>query len=317
MAVDDSCSPIHPHGPAGGVVISIDFELRWGMRHVLAADPGAYRKHLLGAPHAVELLLAAFGERGIRATWATVGAIGCESWSEYWQRAPLPPRFQDRRLAIERYYERLDPTGELHFSRRSIDRILQARGQDLGCHTFSHMLFRRSGATIEDMSADLSACTRIWQEKFGTRPVSFVFPCNEVCHTEQLLAAGFRVVRRTSHGSVGGARAIARVARLLSACRVPGSRPWPVTERGLLWTDATAFVRFNLPPLAWEAHLQLLRAGVRRLRHGQLLHLWWHPHNFGDNADRGLQRLMPLLDDISEAVVGGRLRSLNMSDLGR
>ncbi len=55
----------------GTFVISLDFELHWGVRdHRTVAD---YRENLLGVRRVVPALLSLFSEFGIHATWATVG----------------------------------------------------------------------------------------------------------------------------------------------------------------------------------------------------------------------------------------------------
>lgn len=300
----------------GAVVISIDFEMRWGMHHVLGQDPDAYRESLRRAPLVVDGLLREFAARGIRATWATVGAIACDGWDEYWDRAPATPRYHDRSLAVTKRSERLDPRGELHFSRRTVEAIAGTAGQDLGCHTFSHALCRRRGATCQDLRADLAACAAIWRDKLGAAPTSFVFPCNEVCHVDELVAAGYRVARAPSSDLRSSPTRLGRISRLLADSRPPADQPPPTGATGLRWTAGSAFVRFNLPPLAWDVHAGLLRLGLRRLRPGRLVHLWWHPHNLGHDPERCLSRLRPLLDDISAGLQEGRLRSLNMSDLG-
>lgn len=310
--VSPTCSDAYP----GALVISIDFEMRWGMHHVLGPNQDAYRESLHRAPHVVDCLLREFAERGIRATWATVGAIACDGWDEYWERVPAPPRYDDPRLAVTKESERVDPSGQLHFSRKSVESIVRTLGQDLGCHTFSHALCGRQGATSEDMRADLSACARLWQEKFGITQTSFVYPCNEVCYVDHIVAAGFQVARAPAGNRWEGSPRKWELLRLLSECGIPKSQPWPVDASGIRWTQGSAFVRFNLPKGLWDLHVGLLRMGLRRLRPGRLMHLWWHPHNLGHDPERCLRRLRPLLDDISEALEDGRLRSLNMGDLG-
>ena len=65
---------------AGNFVISLDFELMWGVRD--HATPESYGRNVLGGRQAVPAMLDLFHKRGIRATWATVGALLCESKDE-------------------------------------------------------------------------------------------------------------------------------------------------------------------------------------------------------------------------------------------
>lgn len=57
----------------GTFVVSLDFELWWGIRDAIPL--ARYRDNLIGERVAVEVLLERFTKRGIRATWATVGAL--------------------------------------------------------------------------------------------------------------------------------------------------------------------------------------------------------------------------------------------------
>src|SRR3954451_1756469 len=64
-------------GPSrpGALVVSLDFELRWGVRDIYPEDGGAYRANLLGARAAIPRLLDLFTEHEVHATWATVGLL--------------------------------------------------------------------------------------------------------------------------------------------------------------------------------------------------------------------------------------------------
>ena len=61
----------------GALVISLDFELYWGMRDVRGIEN--YRETLLGERLVVPALLQLFQEYEIHATWATVGFMFCET----------------------------------------------------------------------------------------------------------------------------------------------------------------------------------------------------------------------------------------------
>jgi hypothetical protein len=63
----------------GALVISLDFELLWGVRDLYPADGGTYRANLLGARTAIPKLLQLFEEFEIAATWATVGMLFANS----------------------------------------------------------------------------------------------------------------------------------------------------------------------------------------------------------------------------------------------
>src|SRR5258708_20869677 len=79
-----------PEPAYGALVISLDFELHWGVRHTLRPD-GPYRSNLLGARIAVPRLLDLFEEFGAGVTWATVGFLFPRTSQQPEECSP-PPR---------------------------------------------------------------------------------------------------------------------------------------------------------------------------------------------------------------------------------
>ncbi len=65
----------------GAFVISLDFEIHWGVRDYKPAD-GDYRQYLLGERQSVPAMLELFREFDVAATWATVGFLFANSKAE-------------------------------------------------------------------------------------------------------------------------------------------------------------------------------------------------------------------------------------------
>jgi hypothetical protein len=83
-------------GPGyGAFVISLDFELHWGVRDHEPPD-GPYHANLLGARKAIPRLLELFEHYGISATWAIVGFLFAESREERRKFEPVPSAAQER-----------------------------------------------------------------------------------------------------------------------------------------------------------------------------------------------------------------------------
>ena len=81
----------------GQFVISLDFELHWGVRDHTAVDQ--YRENLLGVREVVPALLARFRQREVHATWATVGILFAKTRAEALQHAPSDrPAYTNARL---------------------------------------------------------------------------------------------------------------------------------------------------------------------------------------------------------------------------
>src|SRR5262245_27879839 len=62
---------------AGTFVISLDYELMWGVRDHATRE--SYGSNVLGGREAIPVMLELFEKRNIQATWAIVGALLCES----------------------------------------------------------------------------------------------------------------------------------------------------------------------------------------------------------------------------------------------
>ena len=299
------------------VVISLDFELRWGVADKLPDDPNAYRRNLEGEPEAVHGMLDYFTREGIGATWATVGALACAGWDEYFDRAPPPPAYEDPREGFKPGWRKLDPQGRLHFAPDAVAAIARTPGQELGSHTFSHICFREAGCRPEDVLADSNTVAKAFRDKFGHAPTSFVFPRNQVSQTEALKQAGIERWRTNPNVSCWNATRREEQSRLVRGMRMfdslapIGSRRAPSREM-----RASYLVRFPLNVRMWKLHVARIRGDARRLRAGETLHLWWHPHNLGADVKGSLNRLAELVDVLRNAAPADT-RFLSMRDSGR
>ncbi len=282
------------------VVWSLDFELRWGMHDRLGLDRDAYRRNLEGAREAVPQLLDLFVRRGVRATWATVGALACDGWDEYFRRAPPPPRYADARLAVSPRYAELDPDGALHFAPDLVGLIARTEGQDLGTHTFSHIFLGELGVMRKDAEADHAAAAALFRDRFAATPTSLVFPRNQVAFLDFYRSHGITAWRDNEELLVFQAYSARRPFPVARAESLDALKPWR-TRGGRFsqgCTTSTLFVRVYLPEMAWKAHLAKIAAEARRLTPGGVLHFWLHPHNVGGNVRQGLARLEQVLDTL-------------------
>ena len=163
----------------GALVISLDFELHWGVRDKCAPD-GPYRGNLIGARKAIPQILDLFEEFDIAGTWATVGLLFAESRREREAFSPaVRPQYADARLSP--YGE---PTGEtesddsLHYAFSLIEHIRVRSKQEIATHTFSHYYCQEPGDTPEAFAADLRSAVAI-ARYHGIDVRSIVFPRNQ------------------------------------------------------------------------------------------------------------------------------------------
>jgi peptidoglycan/xylan/chitin deacetylase (PgdA/CDA1 family) len=169
-------------GRGGVLVISLDFELRWGVHDRLSL--AEYGENLLGVRRAVPAMLQAFTEFGVRATWATVGMLLLEGKRELLDALPeRRPSYANRRLSA---YELLGEVGEseredpYHFA-PSLARLIAATpGQEIGTHSFAHYYCLEPRQSVAEFRADLETAVRVTRAQLGVSPRSLVFPRNQV-----------------------------------------------------------------------------------------------------------------------------------------
>jgi peptidoglycan/xylan/chitin deacetylase (PgdA/CDA1 family) len=315
----------------GRLVISLDFELYWGMRDHSGLDE--VRDALLGTRRAIPELLSLFSEFEIRATWATVGFLFCDGFTELRANQPeVLPRYENVRLDPYTYQasaalgasEREDP---FHFAPSLIREIAACPGQEIGSHTFSHYYCFDDGGDSDAFRADIRAARRV-ATACSIELRSFVFPRNQVYpgYLAPLAEEGFACVRGNSASRAhrptpsGSRNRISRAARLADAY-LPVLRHG---REGPRWTDGLLLdvpaSRFLRPYQLRLRHLESRRRGriIRELREaaigGHTYHLWWHPENFGRWTDANLAFLRSLLEEFARLRDACGMQSCSMAD---
>jgi len=291
----------------GTFVVSLDFELHWGVRDILRVED--YKENLLGVRRAIPAMLALFSEFGIRVTWATVGFLFFENIDELLAALPDPlPHYDDRKLDP---YSALSEVGKneaadpFHFA-PSLIRLIQATpGQEIATQTFSHFYARVPGPSLDSFRADIRAAKSAGQ-LFGVQIKSIVFPRNQVsvphlhiCAEEGILA--YRGVETDPFVAAGDGM-IHRAKRLADhyvnlsghGCGVPTI----FDNVELVSVPQSRFLRPCSSALGPLEDLRLRRitsSMTFAAKNNRIFHLWWHPHNFGANTDANLAFLRRIL----------------------
>jgi hypothetical protein len=312
------------------LVISLDFELAWGVRD-RPDFKDSYQDNLLGVRQAIPRMLALFREYDVAATWATVGFLFAKNRRELLAHWPkLRPKYVN--AALDPYRDALgeDETSDpLHFAPSLIDQILATPRQEIGSHSFSHFYCLERGAGEEAFRADVDAACAIAQER-GIDLRSFVFPRNQGAPFafRVLQEAGFRCFRGNErawlYNPISRERqtSVHRAGRLLDACfNLTGTHTvgWNelVAEQGLLDIRASRFLRRSrwtraLQPLLLRRIEQTLEDAARR---GRIAHLWWHPHNFGADVEGSIEFLRSVLQAFARMRAQYSMQSLSMGEV--
>lgn len=294
----------------GVFVISLDFELLWGVRD--HADKDNYGKNVLNTREAIPRILDLFAENGISATWATVGFLFCEDKDELMSCLPeKKPQYRCSSLSNYHYLgevgknERDDP---YYFAPSLIQAIADTPDQEIGTHTLSHFYCLEDGATVETFEADLVVAQRLARQR-GITLKSIVFPRNqygpeylEVCRRQGLTHyRGNPSGWAYSAGKGATQTRPRRALRLLDAYtsvlgahafknknnhEIPGNVP------------ASRFLRPCAGRLApfHPRHIAVIKNGMTlSAKTDSGYHLWWHPHNFGLNTENNLSALRNII----------------------
>jgi peptidoglycan/xylan/chitin deacetylase (PgdA/CDA1 family) len=315
----------------GALVISLDFELHWGVRDKRAAG-SPYAANLLGARAAIPRILDAFRAHDIAATWATVGFLFASDREEIERFTPaVRPGYSAPHL--DPYAEpvgRDEADDPIHFGLSLVRQIQACPLQEVGSHTFSHYYCLEPGQDADAFSADLESAVAIAAAR-GVSLRSIVFPRNQSnpAYAPVLARHGFACYRGTPlswmHRAGGQASqtALRRGVRLLdSYTNLTGHQtiPWQRLSpdaHGLCDIPASFFLRPWTPgPQQLEKMRmnRLLQALTHAARAGEVVHLWWHPHNFGVYTDQNLAVLEQLLDHTSGLRERYGLLSLSMAE---
>jgi peptidoglycan/xylan/chitin deacetylase (PgdA/CDA1 family) len=316
----------------GQLVISLDFELMWGVRdHRSVAE---YGDAVLGARAAIPQMLSLFSAYGIRATWATVGFLFARNRSEILDHMPaIKAAYETERASPYVFVgsglgedEREDPW---HFGRSLVERIAETDGQEIGSHSFSHFCCLEPGHSPNAFAADLIAARSI-SRLAGYEPKSIVFARNQYSEAYARVAAdnGFAVYRGNPNDYASRPRSESEKSTVIRVLKLyEDATPWARQDRGpggefgfLRNVRASRFLRpFSRKfPLYSAMHLRKVKAELRQAAAtGTTYHLWWHPHNMGRNTARNMHQLEAILREFRRLQDVTGLRSTTMLEAAR
>lgn len=314
----------------GALVISLDLELIWGMRHMCGPDH-PYLLRMLKERQIVPRILELFKKYSIAATWAVVGFLFCRNRSELKKYSPsIRPYYANCKLDPYR-----EPLGEneyddpLHYGLSILQQIMKVDRQEIGSHTFSHYYCLEKGQTADSFNADLKSALAV-ARKYGISLKSIVFPQNQYNreYDSILFRNGFTSFRGNEEHfayEVGKSynNPIKRAFRLLDTyLNLSGNHliAWDKLKQasGLYNIPSSRFLRshpLHLPVLRRLRKKRIERAMLEAAQSKKIFHLWWHPHNFGKDPDEHLEDLEELLQRFTELREKYRMQSLNMQEI--
>ncbi len=316
---------------AGVFVISLDFELYWGMRDVISVE--GYAAHLDGTPNAVEEMLELFKKYDTHVTWATMGFLFCKDVEEVKKYYPTKlPNYKDDEINLYSYMEQNPIKTEYHFAPKSIDLITSYPNQELATHTFSHYYCLEEGQDEAAFHADLISCKKIAEVK-DIKLTSLVFPRNQ--YNESYLGviekAGITNYRGNERGWIYEAASeeakktpLKRALRIFdSYVNLSGFHTYKfeeIAKQRPYNIPASRFLRPYSAKLSFLDGFRLKRitdAMTHAAQNGELFHLWWHPHNFGVNTKENIIFLTKILKHYKLLEQRFGMKSLTMHEVSQ
>ncbi len=313
---------------AGTLIVSLDFELFWGMLDVCALED--YQENVLGGRRAIPQLLELFQKYDIHATWATVGFLFAKNYEELTAYFPEDtPSYTDKALDAYSWFSQIGKNEEeapCFYGPSLIKLVSETPGQEIGSHTFCHYYCREDGQTAAQFAADMKAAKAIGAAH-GYDLTSVILPRNqcEPEYTRVLQELGFTAYRDEENDWIHEKikfRPLLRALRLLDVyLPLTGQGGYvPKKEDGIWNLVGSRMYKPVFRPLrfleSWK--IRRIKAQMRHAaKHGLTFHLWWHPHNIGVRTEEHLQQLEEIFRCYAELNKTYGMQSLNMKEAAR
>lgn len=293
----------------GYFVISLDFELTWGVFDTLNGNIN--REYFTRTRSIVPEILQIFDQNNIECTWATVGMLFNRNWEEWEENIPQKvPAYSNSILDAYKFgrITKDQEAEELFFAPELIKEVMQVQGQEIASHTYSHYYSSVEGQTREEFKADLEKALEV-AKKFGINIRSLVFPRNQLnnSYLKDCYKLGITSVRSNPANwfwkNPNSENLITKIFRTGEAYNI-FSPPQTYSLESLkkeknlpLRQPASRFLR------PYESNSVLRNLKMKRIfnemtqaaKRKEVYHLWWHPHNFGQSPKESIKELQMII----------------------
>ncbi|HEV3257596.1 MAG TPA: hypothetical protein VG013_11990 [Gemmataceae bacterium] len=310
----------------GVFTISLDFELAWGTLD--RGGPERFRKTCEAERAAVARLLDLFVEFDVSATWCVLGHLFLDRClPENGRKHPEIVR-PNHSWCPHDWFEH-DPCGSeasapTFYGRSLVEKIRACPvPQEIGCHSFSHVIFGDPGCSPETARSEVAACVKLARD-MGIELRSFVFPRNKVGHLDVLRAYGFTCYRGPEQRWEKQGRRPALLMRLLHLRDVLTAAPPPVvlprhTSAGI-WDIPGSMSYFAMRGLRRyipvAARVKRAARGLEAAaRQKKIFHLWFHPTDMAVHTDAMFAGLRAILEHARTLRARQELTVLPMGNL--
>lgn len=311
-------------------IISLDFELMWGVFDKRTIP--SYGNNISEVKNVIPSLLNLFKNFEIHATWAAVGCLYYTELDKLKKDIPvIQPQYIDNKFSTYNHINSINPIdfNTYYSGLQQIEKIKLIPNQEIGTHTFSHYYCLESGQSIDEFRVDIKNAINI-AKKNEVEIKSIVFPRNQY-NKEYLKVSkeeGILVFRGNENNFLQKPRVqkkiniFIRLLRLMdSYINLTGHNIYSyleIDDIGMLNIPASFFFRpyqKKIKILEYLKLRRLKRAMLKAAKTGSMFHLWWHPHNFGENSIENLNQLKELLEYYKILNKNFEMQSLNMKEI--
>lgn len=292
----------------GALVISLDFELLWGVFDVV--NWKEKKKYFRDTREVIPQILQLFEQYEISCTWATVGMLFNYDWEEWNANIPrVLPEYSNKALSAYVFGKGIQfkETESLCFAPDLILKIRNTPRQEIGTHTYSHYYCQEKGQDFSSFEADIKQ-SKLMAEKLGIEMKSLVFPRNQFNkkYLEICKKTGIENVRSNPSNwywkDTESSSLINKIFRTGDAYLGVTDKSYPLADiyeiqNELLIQKASRMLRpFTNNKTLNSFKLKRIKDEMTKAaKSDEIYHLWWHPHNFGDFPTESLKDLENLL----------------------
>lgn len=308
-------------------VLSLDFELAWGMRDLLG-DGAQHEECQKTRDVVVPELLRLFEQYEMPATWCTVGQLFDEEI-----KSPVAEHFANmvpptHAWLKKPWYDGVPSGNERdcsdYLGHSLLERIRATKPvQEIGSHGFSHAIFGDPGCSRACAQSEIEACIDRAQRS-GDKLLSMAFPRNIAGHVEVLAEHGFICYRGKEQNWFYGPNVPDALGRAVYfACVLARRFAHPVLpqrEESGLWNIPGSMILMPAHgfrkkiPMKWRVE-RAARGLQQAVREKAVFHLWFHPINLAIETEGLLSALESILKIASHYRERGEIEFSSMGQL--
>lgn len=287
----------------GSFIISLDFELFWGVFDIKTIKN--YGENVINVHSVLPKILKLAETYEISLTIGFVGLMGFKTKDEllkFIESSSVP--YKTKQLCSYTFFrENYQNINERYLLAFDILNKLVNSSHEIGSHTFSHFYCNALGQTPIDFMDDISKFSIVFEKIFKKKPNTIIFPRNQINkeYLEIIKNQNYKTYRGNNvnwiqnlNDKFGESIFIKILRGIDTYINISGFNCNEIIYNELTNVPASRFFRPYNKYLFFFEKLKLLRiknsmtyAAKKKLSY----HLWWHPHNFGENISKNLKQL--------------------------